>query len=195
MADTDEGQADDDEDSQFFEPTKGQELLAGLLQDNFDICQDIKAREGEENVARGPLQAIYDRLSEIKAQLERLVLTHRWTLRETVSEHAAVSRWRSSLRQAHRFANPMITQDLYNFQNELSRVDALRVDGKVDNLLSHLCGPCVSASVDSIGEKLLTVPLLYLLAMIDSFEIPRATFQRAKLQALIRSLRIPLLYR
>ena len=73
------------EEEEWFEPPKGQALLAGLLQDNFDISQDIKAREGEQEVARGPLQAIYDRLSEIKGQLERLVLTHRWTLRETVS--------------------------------------------------------------------------------------------------------------
>ncbi|GAA5916614.1 hypothetical protein JCM6882_009180 [Rhodosporidiobolus microsporus] len=85
------------------EPPLGQELLAGLLEDNFNICEEIKAREGEDEVSRGPLQAIYDRLSEIRAQLERLVLTHRWTLRET---------------------------DLYNYQNELARVDALRVDGK-----------------------------------------------------------------
>jgi hypothetical protein len=34
-------------------------------------------------VAKGPLKAIYERLSEIRAQLERLVLTHRWTLRES----------------------------------------------------------------------------------------------------------------
>lgn len=66
-------------------PEKGQALLAGLLQDNFDICEDIKVREGEDVVAQGPLKAIYERLSEIRAQLERLVLTHRWTLRETVS--------------------------------------------------------------------------------------------------------------
>ncbi|GAA5829921.1 hypothetical protein JCM3766R1_006702 [Sporobolomyces carnicolor] len=146
VADTDEGQADDDEDSQFFEPTKGQELLAGLLQDNFDICQDIKAREGEENVARGPLQAIYDRLSEIKAQLERLVLTHRWTLRET---------------------------DLYNFQNELSRVDALRVDGKFRDsqgnipegqivllyLLRRCYGLCyrLMASSEPVSEELMPI--------------------------------------
>lgn len=73
-----------EQETEYFEPPKGQALLAGLLQDNFDISQDIKAREGEQEVARGPLQAIYDRLSEIKGQLERLVLTHRWTLRETV---------------------------------------------------------------------------------------------------------------
>ena len=65
-------------------PIKGQALLNGLLEDNFNFCEDIKSREGSEDVARGPLQPIYDRLSELRAQLERLVLTHRWTLRETV---------------------------------------------------------------------------------------------------------------
>jgi hypothetical protein len=74
------------EETQMYEPPKGQALLAGLLEDNFEICQEIQAREGAEDVARGPLQPIYDRLSELRAQLERLVLTHRWTLRETVSD-------------------------------------------------------------------------------------------------------------
>lgn len=78
------GATEDDPDEEFA-PEKGQELLAGLLEDNFEICQEIQAREGAEDVARGPLQPIYDRLSELRAQLERLVLTHRWTLRETVS--------------------------------------------------------------------------------------------------------------
>lgn len=73
-----------DKDAKPIIPVKGQALLAGLLEDNFEICEDIKAREGAEDVARGPLQPIYDRLSELRAQLERLVLTHRWTLRETV---------------------------------------------------------------------------------------------------------------
>lgn len=68
-----------------FAPPLGQELLAGLLDFNFELCQDIQAREGAEDLARGPLQPIYDRLSELRGQLERLVLTHRWTLRETVS--------------------------------------------------------------------------------------------------------------
>ncbi|GAA5926832.1 Cub1p [Sporobolomyces koalae] len=139
-------EGDDGDDDDYFEPPKGQALLAGLLQDNFDICQDIKAREGEEDVARGPLQAIYDRLSEIKAQLERLVLTHRWTLRET---------------------------DLYNFQNELSRVDALRVDGKFRDsqgnvpegqlvllyLLRRCYGLCyrLMASSEPVSEELMPV--------------------------------------
>ena len=69
-------------------PIKGQALLNGLLEDNFNFCEDIKSREGSEDVARGPLQPIYDRLSELRAQLERLVLTHRWTLRETVRSYS-----------------------------------------------------------------------------------------------------------
>lgn len=62
------------------------------------MAQDIKAREAEDEIAVG-LRPIYDRLSEMKAQLDQLrelsvslimevkltniVLTHRWTLRET----------------------------------------------------------------------------------------------------------------
>ncbi|GAA5948830.1 hypothetical protein JCM3765_003917 [Sporobolomyces pararoseus] len=141
-----EEEEEEEEEIEYYEPPKGQELLAGLLQDNFDICQDIRAREGEEDVARGPLQAIYDRLSEIKAQLERLVLTHRWTLRET---------------------------DLYNFQNELSRVDALRVDGKFRDsqgnvpegqivllyLLRRCYGLCyrLMASSEPVSEELMPI--------------------------------------
>ncbi|GAA6025029.1 hypothetical protein JCM8202_002060 [Rhodotorula sphaerocarpa] len=127
-------------------PEKGQALLAGLLQDNFDICEDIKVREGEDVVARGPLQPIYDRLSEIRAQLERLVLTHRWTLRET---------------------------DLYNYQNELARVDALRKDGKFRDadgnvpegqmvllyLLRRCYGLCyrLMASSEPVSEELMPI--------------------------------------
>ncbi|GAA6049334.1 hypothetical protein JCM3770_007293 [Rhodotorula araucariae] len=133
-------------DGEVVAPEKGQALLAGLLQDNFDICEDIKAREGEHEVARGPLQPIYDRLSEIRAQLERLVLTHRWTLRET---------------------------DLYNYQNELARVDALRVDGKFRDadgnvpdgqlvllyLLRRCYGLCyrLMASSEPVSEELMPI--------------------------------------
>ncbi|KAE8538246.1 hypothetical protein D1P53_005585 [Cryptococcus gattii VGV] len=68
----------------------------------FEITQDIKAREAEEEV--GPtLKPIYDRLSEMKNQLDQMTLTHRWTLRET---------------------------DLYNYAMSLREIDAMRVDGK-----------------------------------------------------------------
>jgi hypothetical protein len=89
----------------------GQAILVGLLEECFEICQDIRARDGAENVA-SPLRPIWERLTEMRAQLERLrkyltificltcnaadgaacgltvlisslELTHRWTLRET----------------------------------------------------------------------------------------------------------------
>lgn len=59
----------------------GQAILAGILEESFDIAQDLEARQDEVAV---PLKPIYDRLTEIRAALERLTLTHRWTLRETV---------------------------------------------------------------------------------------------------------------
>jgi len=76
---------------------EGQALLSGMIDACFEVAQDVKAREAEEEVTPS-LKPIYERLTEIKAQLERLcecfvsgreccvhnsVLTHRWTLRET----------------------------------------------------------------------------------------------------------------
>ncbi|WWD05961.1 hypothetical protein V865_004046 [Kwoniella europaea PYCC6329] len=81
---------------------EGQALLSGLLESSFEITQDIKAREAEEDVTPS-LKPIYERLSEMKAQLDQLLLTHRWTLRET---------------------------DLYNYSLSLREIDAMRVEGK-----------------------------------------------------------------
>jgi hypothetical protein len=78
----------------------GQAILVGILEDCFEIVHDINVRNDEVPMT---LQPIYDRLSEIKSQLEHLVLTHRWTLRET---------------------------DLWNYQVTLKEIDRLRVDGK-----------------------------------------------------------------
>ncbi|UZJ56620.1 hypothetical protein CBS101457_005940 [Exobasidium rhododendri] len=78
----------------------GQAILVGILEDCFEIVHDINVRNDEVPMT---LQPIYDRLSEIKSQLEHLVLTHRWTLRET---------------------------DLWNYQVTLKEIDRLRVDGR-----------------------------------------------------------------
>lgn len=59
-------------------------------------------REESKNVSFG-LKPIYDRLSEIRAELENLVLTRRWSLRET---------------------------DLWNYSLSLQEIDKMRVDGK-----------------------------------------------------------------
>lgn len=50
---------------------EGQALLSGLLDTCFDVAQDIKAREAEEHVSP-TLKPIYDRLNEMKNQLEQL---------------------------------------------------------------------------------------------------------------------------
>lgn len=57
-----------------------QALLSSLLEECFEISQEIRAREVSKNVASS-LKPIYDRLSEMRAELENLVLTHRWSLR------------------------------------------------------------------------------------------------------------------
>lgn len=50
---------------------EGQALLSGLIDSCFDIVQDIKAREHEENVSP-PLKPIWERLTTMKQQLEQL---------------------------------------------------------------------------------------------------------------------------
>lgn len=50
---------------------EGQALLSGLIDSCFDIVQDIKAREHEDNVAP-PLKPIWERLTTMKQQLEQL---------------------------------------------------------------------------------------------------------------------------
>ncbi|KIK61634.1 hypothetical protein GYMLUDRAFT_84776 [Collybiopsis luxurians FD-317 M1] len=79
-----------------------QAVCSSLLEECFDISQEIKANEDSKHVATS-LKPIYDRLSEIRAELEGLVLTHRWTLRET---------------------------DLWNYSLSLQEIDKMRVDGK-----------------------------------------------------------------
>ncbi|EIW79155.1 hypothetical protein CONPUDRAFT_107257 [Coniophora puteana RWD-64-598 SS2] len=79
-----------------------QVLCSSLLEELFEILQEVKAREDSKNVASS-LKAIYDRLSQIRQELENLVFTHRWSLRET---------------------------DLYNYQLSLQEIDKMRVDGK-----------------------------------------------------------------
>ncbi|EIW73151.1 hypothetical protein TREMEDRAFT_59313 [Tremella mesenterica DSM 1558] len=81
---------------------EGQALLSGLLDTNFDVVQDIKAREAADDI-NPSLKPIWERLTEMKGQLEQLMLTHRWTLRET---------------------------DLYNYSLSLREIDSMRVDGK-----------------------------------------------------------------
>lgn len=77
-----------------------QALCSGLLEECFDIAQEIRAREDDVSSS---LKPIHDRLWDMRAQLEQLVLTHRWTLRET---------------------------DLWNYSQALQEIDKMRVGGK-----------------------------------------------------------------
>lgn len=75
-------------------------MCSSLLEECFEISQEIRAREDDVSFA---LKPIYDRLWDTRAQLESLLMTHRWTLRET---------------------------DLWNYSLSLQEVDKMRVDGK-----------------------------------------------------------------
>ncbi|ORZ16425.1 hypothetical protein BCR42DRAFT_392387 [Absidia repens] len=79
---------------------KGQELIVGLLEQLYEETHDLICIT--DNISDS-LKPIADRLKEIKGQLERLALTHRWTLRET---------------------------DLYTFQLQLQEIEKLRQNGK-----------------------------------------------------------------
>lgn len=93
-------------DGQFLGPggvvPASQAICSSLLEECFEISQEIKAQEESKHVATS-LKPIYDRLGEIRAELENLVLTHRWSLRET---------------------------DLWNYSLSLQEIDKMRVDGK-----------------------------------------------------------------
>lgn len=79
-----------------------QAICTSLLEECFDIAQEIKAQDESKNVASS-LKPIHDRLQELRTTLENLVLTHRWSLRET---------------------------DLYTYSLSLQEIDKMRIDGK-----------------------------------------------------------------
>jgi Protein of unknown function (DUF2408) len=79
-----------------------QAICSSLLEECFEVVQEIRAQEESKHVAP-PLKPIHDRLTGIRAELEGLALTHRWTLRET---------------------------DLWNYSLSLQEVDKMRIDGK-----------------------------------------------------------------
>ncbi|KAG6334268.1 hypothetical protein ID866_4825 [Astraeus odoratus] len=79
-----------------------QAICSSVLEECFDVVQQIKAQDESKNVASS-LKPIHDRLEELRMELENLVLTHRWSLRET---------------------------DLYNYSLSLQEIDKMRIDGK-----------------------------------------------------------------
>lgn len=80
-------------------PLQGQDSLKGLLERCWRWTEIVLEREGQ--IAEG-FQEQYERLVEIRNQLDRLSVTQAWSLRET---------------------------DLFEFQRKLDRIDEARVNG------------------------------------------------------------------
>ena len=112
---------------------------SALLEECFEIIQEIKAQDESKHVASS-LKPIYDRLCEIRTDLEGLVLTHRWSLRET---------------------------DLWNYSLSLQEIDKMRIEGKfMDSEGNRPEGQYVSSCcIDRlhVGALPLFQVLLYLL--------------------------------
>lgn len=82
---------------------RGQSVLNGLLDDCHDLINDLSHQTSRGISLDHKLQPIYDNLIDIKTTLENLLVTRRWTLRET---------------------------DLFTYQKRLGEIDNLRVHGK-----------------------------------------------------------------
>lgn len=76
---------------------KAQGVLDGLLDECHNLVRDFSATSQTDIPKQ--VSHLYDELIEMKSRLENLLITHRWTLRET---------------------------DLYTFQNKLDSIDAER---------------------------------------------------------------------
>jgi len=87
-----------------------QAVCSSLLEECFDITQEIKAQDESKHVADS-LKPIFDRLTEIRRELEGLAMTHRWSLKET---------------------------DLWNYTLSLQEIDKMRVDGKFVDLEKNI---------------------------------------------------------
>ncbi|KAJ2808966.1 hypothetical protein H4R20_000474 [Coemansia guatemalensis] len=87
-------------DSESGKVSAGQTQVVGLLEECFDRLHDLMA---EGSTVPKDMMPLYDRLMEIRVQLEKLLLTSRWTLRET---------------------------DLWSYQVQLQDIDAMRRNGQ-----------------------------------------------------------------
>ncbi|CAG8627653.1 24817_t:CDS:2 [Cetraspora pellucida] len=106
----------------------GQAQVIGLLEECYEDAHELIA--SQNNVAEF-LRPLYDRLIDLKSQLERLVLTHRWSLRET---------------------------DLWSYQLQLTKIDSMRKDGKFyDDEGNVPEGQAILSSSEPIAEPLIPI--------------------------------------
>lgn len=87
---------------------EGQGPLNGLLEECYNLLNDFTvSSEPTKNYIPEGLRPTYDELTHMKAKLENLLVTHRWTLRET---------------------------DLYSYQRSLETIEKMRKDGEFSRL-------------------------------------------------------------
>lgn len=95
---------------------KGQYALAGLVDNCHDLINDFSNCSSENTLLDSRLQPIYDELINIKTNLANLMITRRWTLRET---------------------------DLFRYQKRLKEIDNLRENGKFPTSASGTKGQSI----------------------------------------------------
>ncbi|SAL97413.1 hypothetical protein [Absidia glauca] len=104
---------------------KGQALIFGLLEQLYEETHDLIA--STDNISDS-LRPIADRLKEIKGQLERLALTHRWTLRET-DLYTFQVRHKSQIQSLCRIDVLSLSLSTHT-QLQLQEIEKLRHNGK-----------------------------------------------------------------
>ncbi|CAJ0836830.1 3979_t:CDS:2 [Entrophospora sp. SA101] len=106
----------------------GQAQVISLLEECYEHVHELIVTQ---DCVAGTLKHIYDRLIELKSQLENLVLTHRWTLRET---------------------------DLWMYQIQLTEIDNMRKDGKFYDKDGNVPeGQTLLSSSEPIAEPLMPI--------------------------------------
>ncbi|KAL6949017.1 hypothetical protein ACO0QE_001502 [Hanseniaspora vineae] len=116
----------------------GQTVLNGLIDDCHDLLNDLTHNhyytKTDENYYNDPeLNRIYNTLVQTKTNLENLLITRRWTLRET---------------------------DLFQYQKKLEDIDRLRTNGK---FFAGSSSSSSSSATSSVEEQKSQSILLYLL--------------------------------
>ncbi|KAJ2359170.1 hypothetical protein GGF43_000336 [Coemansia sp. RSA 2618] len=101
----------------------GQTQVVGLLEECFDRLHDVMA---EGSTVPKDMAPLYDRLMEIRVQLEKLVLTSRWTLRET---------------------------DLWSYQVQLQDIDGMRRNGQFKDVSGEPAPAQAQAALNFLLHK------------------------------------------
>lgn len=95
---------------------EGQGVLNKLVDDCHDLINDLSHTQNGDIVLDPKLQPIYKSLIDIKTNLANLMVTRRWTLRET---------------------------DLFAYQKKLSEIDNMRVNGKFPSATADAKGQSI----------------------------------------------------